>query len=78
MLNVNIIELRKNLSKYIRLSSKENINIINNGEVVAVLSSPDTNYYHTLFYLCGCLDDNEPNKSYDDMIGEEILKRCGY
>lgn len=78
MLNVNVNELRKNLSKYIRLSSKENINITNNGEVVAVLSSPDTNYYRALFNLCGCLDDNEPNKSYDDMIGEEILKRCGY
>ncbi len=77
MRRVNVTEFRNSLSHYIELSSKEEIHITKNGEVVAVLSSPNTNYYQTLTKLCGCLKDDSDDE-YKDMIGEEIMKRCGY
>ena len=78
MCNVNVTEFRNNIFHYLNMITKESINITKNGEVVAVLSSPESNYYNTLIRLCGCLKDDEPEKSYDEMIGEEILKRCGF
>ena len=78
MCRVNVTEFRNNISHYIELSSKEDIHVTKNGEVVAVLSNPKNQYYQTLIRLCGCLKDHDTGEDYDDMIGEEIMKRCGY
>ena len=78
MCRVNVTDFRKNLSHYIELSSKENIQITSNGKVVAVLSSPDRQYYQTLGELCGCLKTFDTGENYEDLIGEEILKKCGF
>ena len=74
---VTITEFRKNLSHYIELSSKENIQITNNGKVVAVLSNPDKQYYQSLAELCGCLERYDAGENYDDLIGEGILSKAG-
>ena len=78
MCSVNVAEFRNNLSYYINLSSLEDVLITKNGETVAVLSNPDNKYYQTLIKLCGCLKNADTNEDYKDMIGEEIMKRCGY
>ena len=76
MIKVNVTEFRRKLPHYIKLCSTEEILITKRGKVVAVLSNPDSSYYNTLFKLYGCLEDGGEN--YNDMIGEEIMKRCGY
>ena len=60
------------------MCSKEQIYITKNGEVVAVLSNPKGDYYQTLNRLCGSLKNNNSEKDHDDMIGDEIMRRCGY
>ena len=78
MCYVNVTEFRNNISHYIGLCSTEDVKITKNGEVVAVLSGPDSQYYQTLVKLCGCLEKTDDGSDYKDMIGEEIMKRCGY
>lgn len=75
---INITEFRKNFSHYIKLCEKEDICVTKNGETVAVLSNPDKKYYQTLFELCGCLKEKDTGENYKDIIGDEIMKRCGY
>ena len=75
---VSVTEFRKKLSHYLNLCLKEDVVITRNGETVAVLSSPDKKYYQTLDKLYGCLKDNDTGEDYQDMIGDEIIKRCGF
>ena len=78
MRRVNITEFRRNLSHYIDLCSSEDIQITKNGEVVAVFSSPDSTYLESLTNLYGCLQKVDNGSEYDDLIGQEIMRRCGY
>lgn len=78
MCYVNVTNFRNNISHYIELSSVEDVCITKNGEIVAVLSTPNNKYFQTLIKLCGCLKESDDGKEYDDIIGEEIMKRCGY
>ena len=75
---VNVTEFRKNLFHYIELCSTEDIQITNSGDVVAVLSNPDKQYCQALSELCGCLKEADTGENYDEIIGEEILKKCGF
>lgn len=75
MLLVNITEFRKNLSYYLSLVQKEDIHITKNKEVVAILKSPDKNFYEALNRLAGCLKDIDTGEDYKDIIGEGIMKR---
>ena len=68
MLNISISEFRKKLSYYLKLSSTETINITKNGIVVATLCGVNNDYYHNL---------KDTERNYDDLIGEEIMKKCG-
>ena len=78
MLKVNITEFRKNLSHYLSLVQKEDIQITKNKEVVAILKSPDNNFYAALNRLAGCLKDIDTGEDYKDMIGEGIMKRNSF
>ena len=78
MCSVNVTEFRKNIFHYIELCSKEDVQVTNNGVVVAVLSNPDKKYYQTLVKLCGCLKENDTGEDYKDLIGEGIIKKCGF
>ena len=75
---VNITKFRKNLSYYLNVCLTEDVVITKNGKTVAVLSSHDNKYYQTLNKLYGCLKDSDTKENYHDMIGEEIMRRCGY
>ena len=78
MLSVNVTEFRKNIFHYIELCSSDDIQVTNNGVVVAVLSNPNKKYYQSLVELCGCLKEYDTGEDYDDLIGEEIMKKCGF
>ena len=78
MKTVKISEFRKHVKHYIDLSAEEDIHITKYGKTIAVLSKSNDEYYQTLFNLYGCLKDADDGKNYKDVIGEEIMKRCGY
>ncbi len=78
MCRVNATELRSNLFHYLELCKTEDVQITKNGDVVAVLANPNKNYYESLLKLCGCLKEYDSGEDYDEMIGEGILKKCGY
>ena len=77
MKTISVTEFRNNLAHYIDLSRKHDIAITKNGEVVAILSDPDNSYYQSLIKLYGCLKDIDSKESYEDIIGDEILSKCG-
>lgn len=78
MRRVNVTEFRNNISHYVDLCLVEDVYITKNGEVVAVLSNPNSAFDRSLSRLCGCLKDYDTHEDYDEMIGEEIMKKCGY
>ena len=75
-----ISEFRKHFTYYLNLSAKERICITKRGKVVAVLCEPndDALYFSTLTNLCGILKEYDTGEDYDTMIGNEILKKCGF
>ena len=75
---VNVTKFRDNVAYYIELSKTENVYITKNGETVAVLSDPSSIAFNNFMNLYGCMKDNDENKSYKDMIGEEIAKKCDF
>ena len=76
MCKVSVTDFRNKLSYYIELSEIEDIHITKNGEVVAILTSPNKDYYQKLSNLYGCLKDCDTVEDYKDVIGEEIIKKC--
>ena len=78
MLYVDVTDFMNNVDHYIDLCSKGEIHITKNGNVVAILSNPDVKYFETLTRLCGCLKDYDTGENYKDMIGKEIMRKCGY
>ena len=78
MRKVTITDLRNNLSHFLELSATGDIQITKKGEVVAILTSPDKAYYQNLNNLYGCLKEYDNGENYKDVIGEEIMRRCGY
>ena len=73
---ISVTELKK-LSYYIDVLKTDDILITKRGKVVAVLSKPHDEYYETLARLCCCLKTTDTKEDYKEMIGDEILKRCG-
>ena len=78
MQRVDINEFKENVFYYIDLCASEEIEITKDDEVVAVLSNPDTKYYQSLERLNGCLKEGDTGEDYKDIIGEEIMRRCGF
>ena len=66
-------ELRRNLSKYLKLVSKEDIYITERGKIVAVLSKPKNEKIEKLRKLVG-IAGNDSTTTLED-IKEERLKR---
>ena len=54
---VSATELRNDLSKYLRISEKEDVYITRNGRTIAVVSSPNKQKKAKLQQLKGCLKD---------------------
>ena len=75
MYKVSVTDFRKNISHYIALSASEDVHVTKNGEVVAVLISPDKEYYQKLINLYGCLKEYDTGEDYDAVIGERIMRK---
>ena len=57
-MSINATELKKNLGKYLDLSSTEDIDITRNGKVVAMLSNPFRDRVDMAKSLFGILPDD--------------------
>lgn len=78
MCKVTSTELKNNLSYYIELSNKEDVYITKNNKVVSILTSPRDKSFNDFLKLEGCLKKYDNGKDYNDIIGEEILSKCGF
>ena len=74
---VTATELKKNLSYYIELSMTEDVYIKKNKEIVSKLSNPKSGAFEEFLKLKGCLAAYDTGEDYDEMIGQEILRRNG-
>ena len=74
---ISITELRKKLSYYINVLKTDDILITKRGKVVAVLSRPQNKYDEALIRLFCYLKTTDIKEDHKEMIGDEILKRCG-
>ena len=70
---ISVSELRRNLSKYLKLVSKEDIYITKRGKIVAVFSKPTNEKIEKLRKLVG-IAGNDSTTTLED-IKKERLKR---
>ena len=75
MKRIDILEFSDNLDQYIDLCLNEDIYITKNGEAVAVLSNPNSDFERSLFRLYGCLKDYDTHEDYDEIIGNGIIDK---
>ena len=75
---VTATELKNNLSYYLKLSETENVHVTKNKKVIAIISNPKTAAIQNFISMRGCLKQQDNGESYKDMIGEEIMKKCGF
>ena len=78
MCYVSTTELRNNISHYLELSKSEDIYVTKNNEVIAVISNPKDKAYATFLSHYGCMANIDSGEEYKDMVGEEIMKKCGF
>ena len=79
MCYITATELKNNLGHYLELAQKEDIYVTKNKKVIAVLSNPEDKALNNFLSLRGILKNGETdNLDYDEIIGQEIMKRCGF
>lgn len=77
MRHITATELKNNLGYYLELSQKEPVYISKNGKTITCLFSNNeqTNSFED---MRGCLASGDDGKDYDEMLFEEIKRRCGF
>ena len=75
MKDITINELQDNLDFYLGLSNNEHIYVRNNNEIIAVISNPKETSWNDFFKLKGCLAEKYNDEPYDELIGDEIIKK---
>lgn len=71
-------ELKKNLSYYLKLAETEEVHVTKNKKVVAIICNPKSSAMDRLLSLRGILKPYDDGKPYDEIIGEEIMEKCGF
>lgn len=71
-------ELKKNLSYYLKLAETEEVHVTKNKKVIAIISNPKSSAMDRLLSLRGILKPYDDGKPYDEIIGEEIMNKCGF
>lgn len=79
MCYITATEFKKRLGYYMELSNKEDVYVTKNNKVITVLVSPEDKALQNFLALEGILYSPEvEKKTNDEILGEEILKRCGF
>lgn len=71
-MSITVTELRENLSKYLALSTKEDIYITKNGKIISKLSNPYRNRVNAAKSLFGIIDAAIDEKDIKDERLSEI------
>ena len=77
MCYVTATELKNNLGHYLELAKTEDIYVTKNNKVITLLTNPENKSFENFLSLEGVLKEKE-TKDYDQIIREEICKKCGY
>lgn len=77
MCYITATELKKNLGHYLEMGKTEDVYVTKNNKVIIVLTNPNKTKYDEFLSLRGCLSTDE-DVDFDEVIGEEIMKRCGF
>ncbi len=78
MCRVSATELKNNLSYYLKLSQNEDVYITKNDKVISILSNPNDKALHEFLDLRGKFGTVPSNVDLKELVGEEILKKCGF
>ena len=78
MCYITATELKQNLGHYLELSKTEDIYVTKNNKIITLLTNPENKSTEGFLSLKGCMKGFDTGEDYDEMIGKEILKRCGY
>ena len=78
MCYITATEFKKNLGYYLELSQKEPVFISKNGKTISCLSSYEDEAHESFMKLRGCWAPYDDGKDYDEMLFEEIKKRCTF
>ncbi len=76
MCYVTATELKQNLSHYLELATKEDVYVTKNKKILVVISPAEKKAFEEFFELEGCLSNYDTGENYDDMIAEEVMKKC--
>lgn len=78
MCYITATELKQNLGHYLELSKTEDIYVTKNNKIITLLTNPEKKFTEGFLSLKGCMRDFDTGEDYDELIGKEILKKCGY
>ena len=80
MCYVTATELKNNLSYYLEKSKEEDVFVTKNNQVISVLVNPHLRALDNLEAIIKNTEAKEDlrDKDIKELIGEEILKKCGY
>ena len=78
MCHITATELKNNLGYYLELSQKEPVYISKNGKTITCLFSHEEAAHNSFMQLRGCLASNDDGKDYDEMLFEEMKKKCTF
>ena len=80
MCYVTATELKNNLSLYLEKAAKEDVYVTKNNRVICVLVSPQLKALYEAERMLKDLDipEEAKKKSYKELIGEGIDKKCDY
>ena len=82
MCYVTATELKNNLSYYLEKSKEEDVFVTKNNQVISVLVNPQLRALYEAERIIKSLNiqesEEDKKKYYKELIGEEIMKKCGY
>ena len=85
MCYVTATELKNNLSFYLEKANEEDVYVTKNKRVICILTNPEYKaFLDAVSFVEGLeiperpKDENGNILSDDDIVGEEIMKKCGF
>ena len=78
MCYITATEFKNNLGYYMELSAKEDVYITKNNKVITVLSSPEKHRLLLVEQLSGSFGKVDDDINYDEILKEELMKKCTY
>ena len=71
-------ELKNNLGYYLDLSSKEDIYVTKNNEVITVLTNAEKHKLVLIEELSGSFGNVDEDIDYDEILKKELMNKCTY